>query len=116
MDGLDLQRLIAALLMPLPLSLMLAGAGLALLAGETRGRLHRGSDRAWEAAQLWHAGCAPWVVVSAGGGGLPGVSCLSRPGVLGAQRPGAGGDGAGGQGVPGLRGAGEVAGVMAWAR
>ena len=42
MDGLDLQRLIAALLMPLPLSLMLAGAGLALLAGETRGRLHRG--------------------------------------------------------------------------
>ena len=132
MDGLDVQRLITALLMPLPLSLMLAGAGLVLLAatrwrrsgwllvvgglavlflaampevartlmaglehpypprlaaecpkaeaivllggamqpllaGERRGRLHRGSDRAWEAAQLWHAGCAPWVVVSAGG-------------------------------------------------
>ena len=132
MDGLDLQRLITALLMPLPLGLLLAGAGLVLLAasrwrrsgwllavgglatlllaalpgvsrplmaglerpypprpaadcpraeaivllggavqpllaGETRGRLHRGSDRVWEAAQLWHAGCAPWVVVSAGG-------------------------------------------------
>ena len=132
MDGLDLPRLITALLMPLPLGLLLAGAGLILLAvsrwrrtawllavgglvvlflaalpevartlmaglerpypprpavecpraeaivllggamqpllaGETRGRLHRGSDRAWEAAQLWHAGCAPWVVVSAGG-------------------------------------------------
>ena len=129
MDSLDLQRLITALLMPLPLGLLLAGAGLTLLAasrwrrggwllavgglvtillaalpgvshslmarpypprlaaacpqaeaivllggalqpllaGESRGRLHRGSDRAWEAAQLWHAGCAPWVVVSAGG-------------------------------------------------
>ena len=132
MDGLDLQRLITALLMPLPLGLLLAGAGLVLLAasrwrrsgwllavgglatillaalpgvsrplmaglerpypprlaadcpraeaiillggavqpllaGETRGRLHRGSDRVWEAAQLWHAGCAPRVVVSAGG-------------------------------------------------
>ncbi len=46
---------------------LLGGALQPLLAGETRGRLHRGSDRAWEAAQLWHAGCAPWVVVSAGG-------------------------------------------------
>ena len=121
MDGLDLQRLITALLMPLPLGLLLAGAGLILLAasrwrrggwwrggwllavsglatlllaalpgvsrtlmadlerpypprpaaecpragaivllggalqpllaGEARGRLHRGSDRAWEAAR-----------------------------------------------------------------
>ena len=132
MDGLDLQRLITALLMPLPLGLLLAGAGLVLLAasrwrrsgwllavgglatlllaalpgvsrplmaglerpypprpaadcpraeaivllggavqpllvGEVRGRLHRGSDRVWEAARLWHAGCAPRVVVSAGG-------------------------------------------------
>ena len=132
MDGLDLQRLITALLMPLPLGLLLVVTGLVrlaasrwrrsgwllavgglatlllaalpgvsrplmaglerpypprpaadcpraeaivllggavqpLLAGETRGRLHRGSDRVWEAAQLWHAGCAPWVVVSAGG-------------------------------------------------
>ena len=32
MDGLDLQRLITALLMPLPLGLLLAGAGLILLA------------------------------------------------------------------------------------
>ena len=32
MDGLDLQRLITALLMPLPLGLVLASAGLILLA------------------------------------------------------------------------------------
>ena len=38
-----------------------------MLDGELRGRLHRGSDRVWEAARLWHAGCAPRVLVSAGG-------------------------------------------------
>ena len=32
MDGLDLQRLITALIMPLPLGLTLAGAGLVVLA------------------------------------------------------------------------------------
>lgn len=132
MDGLDLQRVLTAVIMPLPLGLVLAGLGLVLLAvsrwrrsglllagvglavlllaalpgvaqgllagleraypprpavdcpradaivvlggavqpllvGEVRGRLHRGSDRVWEAARLWHAGCAPRVVVSAGG-------------------------------------------------
>ena len=34
---------------------------------DERPRLHRGSDRVWEAARLWHAGCAPRVLVSAGG-------------------------------------------------
>lgn len=141
MDGLDLQRLITALIMPLPLGLTLAGAGLVVLAatrwrrsglllggaglaliliaslpgvahglmavlegpypprppadcpradaivvlggavqplldGELRGRLHRGSDRVWEAARLWHAGCAPRVLVSAGGKLEPPVAAL----------------------------------------
>jgi len=132
MDGLDLQRLLTALVMPLPLGLGLAvlglllrGAGvarraatLALLAGlgaiwiaatpqvayrlmagleaayppaaaadcgkadaivvlggavrpltdgDFAPRLHRGSDRVWQAARLYRAGCAPRVVVSAGG-------------------------------------------------
>jgi uncharacterized SAM-binding protein YcdF (DUF218 family) len=132
LDGLDLQRLVTALIMPLPLGLVLAGMGLVVLAvsrwrrcgvllvggglamvllaslpavartlmaelerpypprpaaecpradaivvlggavqpwlvGDERPRLHRGSDRVWEAARLWHAGCAPRVLVSAGG-------------------------------------------------
>jgi len=36
-------------------------------------RLHSGSDRVWVAARLYHAGCAPLVVVSAGGVLAPGV-------------------------------------------
>jgi len=46
---------------------LLGGAVQPLVAGDLRGRLHRGSDRVWEAARLYHAGCAPLVVVSAGG-------------------------------------------------
>ena len=46
---------------------VLGGAVQPLLVGEIRPRLHRGSDRVWEAARLWHAGCAPRVLVSAGG-------------------------------------------------
>lgn len=46
---------------------LLGGAVQPLVAGDLRGRLHRGSDRVWEAARLFHAGCAPLVVVSAGG-------------------------------------------------
>jgi uncharacterized SAM-binding protein YcdF (DUF218 family) len=47
--------------------IVLGGAVQPLLAGDLRPRLHRGSDRVWEAARLYHAGCAPRVVVSAGG-------------------------------------------------
>lgn len=46
---------------------VLGGAVQPLLIGDVRPRLHRGSDRVWEAARLYHAGCAPLVVVSAGG-------------------------------------------------
>ncbi len=110
LDGLDLQRLITALIMPLPFGLMLAGVGLVVLAAlpgvaqalmaalerpypprpaaaclladaivvlggavqpllvvDERPRLHRDSDRVWDAARPWHAGCAPRVLVSAGG-------------------------------------------------
>ncbi|MBK1620611.1 hypothetical protein CKO42_19690 [Lamprobacter modestohalophilus] len=47
--------------------LVLGGAVQPLLIGDLRPRLHRGSDRVWEAARLYHAGCASQVVVSAGG-------------------------------------------------
>ena len=50
------------------------GAIRPLLAGEVRGCLHRGFDRVWEAAELWHAGCVPWVVVSAEGQIKPSVA------------------------------------------
>ncbi len=46
---------------------VLGGAVQPLVVGDERPRLHRGSDRVWEAARLWHAGCAPRVLVSAGG-------------------------------------------------
>jgi len=50
---------------------LLGGALRPLLHGDRRPRLHRGSDRVWEAARLYHAGCAPLVVVSAGGAVVP---------------------------------------------
>ena len=46
---------------------LLGGAIQPLLLQEVQPRLHRGSDRIWEAARLYHAGCAPLLVVSAGG-------------------------------------------------
>lgn len=46
---------------------LLGGAIQPWLASDVRPRLHRGSDRVWEAARLFHEGCAPLVVVSAGG-------------------------------------------------
>lgn len=46
---------------------VLGGAVRPRVRGDHRGRLHQGSDRIWEAARLFHAGCAPRVVVSAGG-------------------------------------------------
>ena len=60
MDGLDLQRLITALLMPLPLGLLLAGAGLILLAAT---RWRRGG---W----LLAVGGLAWILLAA----LPEVS------------------------------------------
>lgn len=47
--------------------LVLGGAVQPLVEGDLYPRLHRGSDRVWEAARLYHAGCAPRVLVSAGG-------------------------------------------------
>jgi len=47
--------------------LVLGGAMRPLVVGDVQPRLHPGSDRVWQAARLWHAGCAPQVVVSAGG-------------------------------------------------
>ncbi len=47
---------------------VLGGAIAPQLIGDTRGRLHRGSDRLREAARLFHAGCAPRLLASAGGG------------------------------------------------
>jgi len=47
---------------------VLGGAVAPQLPGDTRGRLHRGSDRIREAALLFHAGCAPRLLVSAGSG------------------------------------------------
>ncbi|WP_295541560.1 YdcF family protein [uncultured Thiohalocapsa sp.] len=46
---------------------LLGGAVQPLLMDDVRPRLHRGSDRVWQAARLYHAGCAPLIVVSAGG-------------------------------------------------
>lgn len=62
-------------------AVVLGGAVQPLLVGEERPRLHRDSDRVWEAARLWHAGCAPRVLVSAGGkvgGGYPAFQDLPR--------------------------------------
>lgn len=46
---------------------VLGGALRPRLQDDLRPRLHRASDRIWEAARLYEAGCAPLVVVSAGG-------------------------------------------------
>lgn len=50
---------------------LLGGAMRPRLRDDLRPRLHRGSDRIWEAARLYRAGCAPLLVVSAGGGVEP---------------------------------------------
>ena len=57
----------AAQCRPADAIVLLGGAVQPLVAGDVRPRLHRGSDRVWEAARLYHAGCAPRVLVSAGG-------------------------------------------------
>lgn len=53
---------------PVDAIVVLGGAIAPQLIGDTRGRLHRGSDRLREAALLFHAGCAPRLLASAGGG------------------------------------------------
>jgi uncharacterized SAM-binding protein YcdF (DUF218 family) len=53
---------------PVDAIVVLGGAVSPQLAGDARARLHRGSDRIREAALLFHAGCAPRLLVSAGGG------------------------------------------------
>lgn len=52
---------------PAEVIVLLGGAVQPLVAGELHPRLHRGSDRVREAARLYHAGCAPRILVSAGG-------------------------------------------------
>ncbi|MCU0754247.1 MAG: YdcF family protein [Xanthomonadales bacterium] len=52
---------------PLDAIVVLGGAVAPQLAGDARARLHRGSDRVREAALLFHAGCAPRLLASAGG-------------------------------------------------
>lgn len=56
---------------PVDAIVVLGGAIAPQLIGDTRGRLHRGSDRLREAALLFHAGCAPRLLASAGGGVEP---------------------------------------------
>lgn len=46
---------------------LLGGAIRPVLAGDLVPRLHRASDRIWQAARLYHAGCAPRILISAGG-------------------------------------------------
>ncbi|WP_295613067.1 YdcF family protein [uncultured Lamprocystis sp.] len=46
---------------------VLGGAMQPWVQGDRRPRVQQGADRVWEAARLYHAGCAPVVVVSAGG-------------------------------------------------
>lgn len=53
---------------PVDAIVVLGGAVAPQLAGDARARLHRGSDRVREAALLFHAGCAPRLLASAGGG------------------------------------------------
>lgn len=53
---------------PVDAIVVLGGAVAPQLIGDARGRLHRGSDRVREGALLFHAGCAPRLLVSAGGG------------------------------------------------
>ena len=62
---------------------ILGGAVQPLLVGDERPRLHRGSDRVWEAARLWHAGCAPRVLVSAGGKVEPPVAATESAAIAG---------------------------------
>jgi uncharacterized SAM-binding protein YcdF (DUF218 family) len=57
----------AAQCRPADAIVLLGGAVQPLVAGDARPRLQRGSDRVWEAARLYRAGCAPRVLVSAGG-------------------------------------------------
>lgn len=52
---------------PVDSIVVLGGAIYPRKRGDARGRLHRGSDRLREAALLFHAGCAPRVLISAGG-------------------------------------------------
>lgn len=53
---------------PVDAIVVLGGAIAPQLIGDTRGRLHRASDRLREAALLFHASCAPRLLASAGGG------------------------------------------------
>ena len=57
----------AAACRPADAIVVLGGAIQPLVEDDVRPRLRRGSDRVWEAARLYRAGCAPRVVVSAGG-------------------------------------------------
>ena len=72
------QRLMATLERPFPPkppeacpradAIVLLGGGMQpRVASDERGRINQGADRVWEAAQLYHAGCAPLVLISGGG-------------------------------------------------
>lgn len=58
---------------PVDAIVLLGGAVAPPLLGDLRGRLHAGSDRVREAARLFHAGCAPRLLISAGGEWKPPV-------------------------------------------
>jgi uncharacterized SAM-binding protein YcdF (DUF218 family) len=62
---------------------VLGGAVRPRLIADVRARLHWGSDRVWEAARLYHAGCAPLVVVSAGGKIVPPIAEVEAEAIAG---------------------------------
>lgn len=55
---------------------LLGGALRPMVAGDVAPRLQRSSDRVWQAARLYHAGCAPRLLISAGGKIEPPFSAL----------------------------------------
>jgi uncharacterized SAM-binding protein YcdF (DUF218 family) len=62
---------------------VLGGAVQPLLEGDVTPRLHRGSDRVWTAARLYRAGCAPRILVSAGGVIAPPVRAMESEAIAG---------------------------------
>jgi len=62
---------------------VLGGAMQPWLVGDARARLQLASDRVWEAARLYHAGCAPLIVVSAGGLIEPPVGAVETEAIAG---------------------------------
>jgi uncharacterized SAM-binding protein YcdF (DUF218 family) len=62
---------------------VLGGAVQPLLEGDVTPRLHRGSDRVRVAARLYRAGCAPRILVSAGGVIAPPVRATETEAIAG---------------------------------